>query len=133
MQRDVIWIAVLALLITGGILWPEADAATNATRPGVSAMYTRDCFFPAGGWTTVDCSAAAAYSAQLTANTRYVLQATGDAYFAPGITDTGVDADSNDGYIPAGSWLIWATGPTVRYFSCEASGSGGVVRYIECQ
>jgi hypothetical protein len=94
---------------------------------------SRACIYQAGGWTSVDCSAAAAYSAELNEWSRYVIQCTGDAYWAPGIAGSGVDADSSDGYLPAGSWLDFYTSDLITYYSCEASGSSGICRHIECK
>ena len=81
-----------------------AYAATTHTGEAESARHTRACELAAGsGWTEIDCSAAAAYSAALTKNTRYIVQANGGApYFAVTTAGTGQDADSDDGYIPEG-------------------------------
>jgi len=108
-------------------------ADSTPTKPHLSAQMTRACIFAKGGWTTVDCSAGVAYSAALTKWTRYVLQSTGDAFFAQGDAASAQDADSSDGYLPQGAWVEMLTDNTEIYFSCEASGSSGKVRYLECQ
>jgi hypothetical protein len=93
----------------------------------------RACIYPIGGWTIVDCSAAAAaQSAKLTAWSRYVFQCRSDAYFATGDEATD-EADSSDGYAPAGAWIDFATTDAVRYLSCKNVTSDTDCRYIECQ
>ena len=126
------------LLIVAGVLGVlglgvYVGAATLNTSEAESARFSRACIMPAGGWTKVDCSAAAAYSAELTENTRYIIQCTSDAYIATDDAASGADADSNDGYLPSGEWLELLTTDTIKYYSCDASAGGGDCRHFECQ
>lgn len=103
----------------------EMPPAKGAARAGA-------CAFPIGGWTIVDCSAAAAaQSAQLNAWSRYVVQCGVSSYVAWGDASTD-EADSSDGNLPAGSWLEFMTTDSVRYFSCLNIGSDSDCRIIEC-
>lgn len=109
-------------------------AASITTTQSTSAQNTRDCIYASGGWASVDCSAAVAYSAQLNANSRYVVQCTGNALFAPGSAASGQDADTSDGYLVAGVHYRMYTHSDNRYYSClELSASNAICRHIECR
>lgn len=125
------WTALVGVLVIAGI----GIAATTYTSDTESLRHTRACEIEAGsGWTEVDCSAAAAYSAVLTKNTRYILQAvTGSPYLAITTAGSGQDADSSDGYLPVGEWLLIRTPDSDRYISCDGSADSGTIRYVECQ
>ena len=98
----------------------------------VAQQAQRDCSFPAGGWTKVDCSnSAAAASGALTPWSRYTVQCGVDSYLAWG--GSGVTADTSDGYLPAGAWLPFMTDSDNIYFSCLNIGSDSDCRYIECK
>lgn len=102
--------------------------------PSLAIQLTRDCIFEPGGWTEVDCSSGVAYSAELDEWTRYAIQCTGDAHFAPGIASSGVNADTGDGYIPAGSILPMVTTDQTTFFSClERNASNAKCYYIKCR
>lgn len=91
------------------------------------------CVYPAGGWTKIDCSnTSAASSAQLVASSRYVIQCGDDSYLATG-TAAGQNANGDDGWLPLGAWLEFATTATVRYISCLNKNSNSDCRYMECQ
>jgi hypothetical protein len=101
--------------------------------PKLATQLARDCIFPIGGWTTIDCSAAAAAtSGQLSAWSRYVIQCGDDSYIATGDEATDV-ADSNDGYLAEGAWLPFITTGTVRYMSCLNINVDSDCRYWECK
>jgi len=94
----------------------------------------RPCSHPTGGWTEIDCSAGAAYSAVLETWSRYVVQANaGDAYFAVTTAGSSQDADSSDGYLPEGSWYEFVTMGTLNYISCDGSAGTATVRYFQCR
>ena len=117
-------VAVANTITQSRLLWPGDTFTANATRA---------CMFPKGGWTIVDCSnVAAAQSAELNAYSRYVVQCLDDSYFATGDESTD-EADSSDGYLPAGSWLEMLTTASERYFSCLNLNVDSDCRYIECQ
>lgn len=126
--------ATTTLLLAGLVL------AQPATQNGLLSLpaslqqgAARACAFPAGGWTIINCSnAAAASSAQLNAWSRYVVQCGVNSYIATGTAATGQDADSSDGYLPAGSWLEFMTTDTIRYLSCLNIGSDSDCRIWEC-
>jgi hypothetical protein len=127
---------ITTLFVIVGVLTVAhfANSATKKTNTVESTRMSRACVFPTGGWTTVDCSnVAAASSAALTANTRYVVQCTDDSYIAWGTAATGQDADSSDGYVPDGSWLEFLTTDTIVYYSCLNINSDADCRHIECQ
>lgn len=125
------WTITVGLLIVASI----GITATVRTNEAESARFSRACSIEAGsGWTEVDCSAAAAYSAELTENTRYLIQAVGGApYFAVTTAGSGQDADSSDGYIPEGEWLEIFVPTTSLYLCCDGSGDSSTIRYLECQ
>lgn len=140
MKEKATWPTMLvgAMLVIGLTLFlshkSPLNAATVKTSETESARYTRACIHPIGGWTEVDCSAAAAYSAALTVNTRYIVQAvSGDAYWTQTSAGSAQDADSNDGYLPEGSWYEFLTDSTMIYYSCDGSAASATVRHIECQ
>lgn len=118
-----------------GSVVPTLQAATTRTSSDESNRHTRACEMAAGsGWTAIDCSAGAAYSAVLTPNTRYVIQAIGgNPYIAMATAGSGQDADSNDGYLPQGSWLELRTPDSARYLTCDGSGDSSTLVYVECQ
>ena len=127
----------LAATITGAVY---AQTVANPTVPmlpeQLAANVSRPCLHAAGGWTTIDCSAGAAYSAALNTWSRYVMQAdAGDTRIAWHTASSGADADGNDGFLPSGSWYEFITGGTVYYITCDGSldGGAGKIRYLECQ
>jgi len=125
------WTALLGVI---GYSW-IAGSATVETGEAESARYTRACAMAAGsGWTALDCSAAAAYSAALTKNTRYMIQAIGGSpYLAVTTAGSGQDADSSDGYLPEGSWLELFVPDETRYLSCDGSADSSTLVFVECQ
>lgn len=125
------WTALLGVI---GAAW-LAIPATTPTNQYESALHTRACEMAAGsGWTAVDCSAGAAYSAVLTKNTRYLVQAKGgDPYFTVTTAGAAQDADSNDGYLPEGAWLELRVPDAVRYLCCDGSADSSTIVYVECQ
>lgn len=113
---------------------PMSQNRMTPLPPTMAGQATRDCILPAGGWTVIDCSAGAAYSAQLGAWGRYLLQATADTvYFATDDAASGADADANDGYLNEGEIIPILTTDTVRYVTCLGTASAGKLKYIECQ
>jgi hypothetical protein len=133
--------AILALVALAGFVLHvhsafgagQVDPNLLDTNMKFAAAATKACLFPVGGWTIVDCSnVAAAQSGQLDDWTRYVVQCGVNSYIAWGDAATD-EADANDGYIPAGSWLEFMTDSTSRYFSCLNIGSDSDCRYIECR
>ena len=116
--------------------------AATITQPNVSLLggeafsqaTNRPCLHPSGGWTDINCTAGAAYSGVLSQWSRYVVQAVGgNAYFAVTTAASGQDADSNDGYLPEGSWYEFITDGTSRYISCDGSAASARLRYYQCQ
>ena len=102
-------------------------------KPEMTQHAQRDCLFALGGWTTVDCSvAAAAQSAQLNIYSRYIVQCRSDSYIAWGDASTD-EADTADGYMPAGTMLPFMTDLTVRFYSCRNVASDTDCRHIECR
>jgi len=128
------FVASLILLVAAAVVaQPSSQHNLVRTARDLNNQAQRACMFPAGGWTTIDCSnAAAATSAQLNAWSRYVIQCGDDSYFATG-DDATDSADSSDGYIPEGSWLEVLTTDTVRYMSCLNVTTDSDCRYIECR
>jgi len=125
-----------ALAMIGGVAIGQTSAQHSLAR--VSASMTeqaqRPCIFPAGGWTTVDCSnVAAASSAALNKWSRYIVQCTDDSYIATGTAASGQDADSSDGYLPEGSWLELMTTDSIIYYSCLNINGDNDCRHIECR
>jgi hypothetical protein len=126
MKRDITIIAVAAAL---GL----ALAAIPAIAQPAVQSNTEACLFPIGGWTIVNCSAAAAaQSGALNVNSKYIVQCGDDSYIATGDQATD-EADSSDGYLPEGAWLELRTSRSVRYISCLNVNVDSDCRYIECQ
>lgn len=110
-----------------------AHAAGSDTSPIDSITHARSCIFASGGWSKIDCSnVAAASSAELNHWSRYVIQCGDDSYFATGTAATGQDADTNDGWIPQGAWVEFATTATIKYVSVLNKNSDSDCRIIEC-
>jgi hypothetical protein len=125
-------LAVLGIATTARAA-SESDSPLRELAPPTTAGATRACRFTPGGWTIIDCSAAAAASsAQLNAWTRYVIQCGDDSYFATG-TATGQAADTNDGWIPSGAWLEFMTDATIRFVSVRNKNSDSDCRIMECK
>ena len=127
-----------AVLATVGVVVAATMSQPNLQKldaGSFSAAANRPCIHPTGGWTEVDCSAGAAYSAVLNQWSRYIVQANGgDAYFAVTTAGSGQDADSSDGYLPEGSWYgPFVSDGTPRYISCDGSAASATVRYLECK
>ena len=120
------------LVITGYVI-AQPMSQTGIVELPYAGNAMRACIYQSGGWTTVDCSAAAASSAALTKWSRYVVQCTKDSYFAPGTAATSQDADANDGYLPEGAWADFFTTDSIIYYSCLSSASAGKCRHIECK
>lgn len=134
-KKHVLSATVVALLLCVGA-YSFAQTKAQPTLPELgermNSAASRACLFPVGGWTKVDCSAAAAaQSGQLNAWSRYVVQCRSDSYIAWGDEATD-EADSNDGFLPTGSWLEFLTDGTSRYLSCLNVSSDTDCRYIEC-
>lgn len=101
--------------------------------PGFTQNASRACKFPIDGWTIINCSnVAAATSAELNDWSRYVIQCGDDSYIATGDESTDV-ADTNDGYLPEGSWLEFITDRDVRYISCLNINVDSDCRIWECK
>ena len=127
---------VVALLLGVGVAVAQTTSAGGmaALKPEMTQQAQRDCLFPSGGWAIVDCSnAAVAYSAALNQYSRYIVQCGVDTRIAWGTAASGQDADSSDGYIPAGTMLPFMTDSSVRYYSCLNIGSDSDCRHIECK
>lgn len=132
MFRKMLLLSALVIILAS--LWTLSNAASYQTQPVDSLTHVRGCIFPAGGWTIINCSnAAAASSAALTAWSRYIMQCGDDSYFAMGTAGTGQDADSNDGWLPSGAWLELVTTSTLKYISVKNKNSDSDCRIIECQ
>ena len=105
--------AFAALLLLAGALF----AAPVGTSEVESARLTRAPFYASGAWTALNPTAAAAAStAALTVNARYVLQCNDDTYLRFGTAASGQDATSSNGWIPAGAWLEFSV-DSVQYVS----------------
>lgn len=130
-ERLYVYTLAAIVLVVGSV----AIAGTVRTSSEESANLTRACAMAAGsGWTDVNCTAGAAYSAALTKNTRYIVQAvSGSPYFAVTTAAAGQDADTNDGYLPEGSWLELFVPDAARYLSCNGAADTSRLRYVECQ
>jgi hypothetical protein len=134
MNRTILAVALVALAIAGAVAYaqPVSQSPLVEMPPGKGTARAGACAFPIGGWTIIDCSnAAAAQSAALNRWSRYVMQCGVNSYVAWGDASTD-EADSSDGYIPAGSWLEFVTTDVVRYASCLNIGSDSDCRIIEC-
>lgn len=130
MKNFVIGISVAAVMLIAGVV----VADYTDWNPRRSANLTRSCILPAGGWTTIDCSAAAAYSAELNAPSSYLIQSTAaTVYFALDDASSGADADANDGYLDAGDIVRIATTDTSKWVTCLGTANAGKILYIECQ
>lgn len=112
-----------------------AMATTVKTNEPESLRFTRACSIKAGsGWTAINCSAGAAYSAVLTKNTRYLVQSKGGSpYIAITTAAAAQDADSGDGYLPQGAWLEFYVPDATRYISCDGSADTSTLVYVECE
>ena len=127
--------SVTAALIIAGIAFaqPMYQSPLIDLPAGKGVARGSTCAYKSGGWTIVDCSAAAAASsALLTAWSRYVIQCGDDSYFAPGTASSGQDADSSDGWIASGAWIDFFTTDSVRYYSCLNKNVNSDCRHIEC-
>lgn len=123
---------ITAALFTGYVIARPMDQTGVALLP-YAEQGVRACIYQTGGWTTVDCSAAVAYSAELEEWSRYVIQCTEDAYIAFSTAGSGADADTNDGYLPKGAWTDFFTSDLITYYSCLSSAAAGKCRHIECK
>jgi hypothetical protein len=109
----------------------NGDLVELATQQAVARSGA--CMYPGGGWAIVNCSnVAAASSAQLNEWSRYVVQCGDDSYLATG-TATGQDADSSDGWLPAGAWLEFITTDSVRFISCLNKTADSDCRILQCR
>ena len=127
------WVAAFVLGLVAAVCVTSLRADMIGTSEIESTRYSRSCVYPIGGWAIIDCSnSAAAQSAQLTAKTRYVVQCGDDSYLATGDQSTD-EADSSDGWLPAGAWLEFQTTDTVRYLSCKNKNADSDCRILECQ
>ena len=138
MKTKLITAAIVAAVAAATLFFGAAGAVPATQSPLVElppakgAARGGTCAYRSGGWTIVDCSAAAAASsAQLTAWSRYVIQCGDDSYFAPG-TATGQAADSSDGWIASGAWIDFFTTESVRFYSCLNKNINRDCRHIEC-
>jgi hypothetical protein len=134
-MKKILYILLGAALAAAGVAIAQPSSQHNLVRTAASfnVESRRECFFPSGGWTIVDCSNVAAdTSAQLNAWSRYVVQCGDDSYFATGTSDP-VGADASDGYVPADTWTQFHTTDTVRFFSCLNVNVDSDCRYIECR
>lgn len=128
------WVLTIGLLlVTGLYVHSQPMDQTKLVQLPYAAQAGRACIYQPGGWTIVNCSAAAASSAALNKWSRYIVQCTKDAYFAPGSAATGQDADANDGYLPEGAWADFFTTDQIIYYSCNAAAGSGTCRHIECR
>jgi len=129
-------VVLTAVLLTVGIVSAQTQQHSSLQdfSPAQTAGASKACMFPDGGWTIVDCSnSAAASSAQLNRNSRYVVQCGDDSYIATGDTAASDDADSSDGWVPSGAWAEFMTDYSVRYLSCLNKNVDSDCRYIECR
>lgn len=126
----------VALFVVAGLAIAQPVSSWNVANidERLAKQATKACIFPSGGWTTINCSnAAAASSAQLNAWSRYAIQCGDDSYFAPGTAASGQDADSADGWIPSGAWLEFMTTDTIRYVSVLNKNADSDCRILECK
>jgi hypothetical protein len=122
------------------LLAPAVAEAQPASQWNVSDIdlrlaqhYQRACLYPAGGWTTIDCSnAASATSSQLHQWSRYVIQCGDDSYIVTGTTAS-TTATTSAGWLPLGAWLDFITTDTVRYVACRNKNADSDCRILECQ
>lgn len=136
MKNTLIGFICASILITVGMVLAQPSDQHGYLRlpTDVQQSAARACMFPSGGWTIVNCSnVAAASSAALNAWSRYVIQCGVNSYLATGTAATGQDADTNDGYLPAGAWLEFMTTDTIKYISCLNIGSDSDCRLVECR
>ena len=97
---------------------------------------SRACMLETGGWTVIDCSAAAAYSAKLTGQSRYLFQSTADdTYLSFHSAGSGGDADANDLELDGGDVVDFVVSGAAPYATCDgnAGGNGGKIKYKECR
>ncbi len=130
-----------ALIVVMSSLVAIQVFATNWSQPTVTDVpngtflqnINRPCIHTTGGWTDINCTAGAAYSAVLHTHSRYIMQAvSGDPYIAFASASSGQDADSNDGYLPEGQWYEFITAGAAQYVTCDGSADTSRIRYIEC-
>ncbi len=129
-------LTIFALAFVAAIAYAQPDTQHNMARtnPALTDLMTRACLFPAGGWAIVNCTnSAAASSAQLNAWSSYIMQCGDDSYWATGTAASGQDADSSDGWLPAGAWLRFITTDNLRYVSVLNKNSDSDCRVIECR
>lgn len=96
----------------------------------------RACMLETGGWTVIDCSAGAAYSAQLTVEARYLFQSTADdTYLSFHSAGSGGNADANDMELDGGDIVDLIIDKGATYATCDgnAGGNSGKIKYIECK
>ena len=119
----------LSILCLSAVVAMAADLSGRE-----SANKTRACGMSSGGWTVIDCSAAAAYSAKLTANARYLFQSTADdTYLSFHSAGSGGNADANDCEMDDAEivdFIILADAP---YATCLGTANSGKIKYIECE
>jgi hypothetical protein len=134
MKRIALPFLALSAALWLAVAWaqPASQSPLVELPGGKGVARSGACAFPIGGWTIVNCSnAAAAQSSALNPWSRYVMQCGVNSYVAWGDAATD-EADSSDGYLPAGSWLEFMTTASVRYASCLNIGSDSDCRIIEC-
>ena len=113
---------------------PEVQYSMAHLQGITNQAATKACIFPSGGWTIIDCSnSAAASSSALNQWSRYVIQCGDDSYFATGTAASGQDADTSDGWVPAGGWLEFMTTESIKYVSVRNKNSDSDCRILECQ
>jgi len=124
----------LPLTIALMLFAAAATAAVLDMPERESANLNRACILEAGGWTEIDCSAAAAYSAALTGGNRYLFQSTADdAYLSFHSAGSGGDADSGDLELDGGDVVDFVVSGAAPYATCDSSANGGKIKYIECR
>ena len=113
---------------------PSATAAPIKYTERASLDRNRACAMSAGGWTVIDCSAAAAYSAELEADARYLFQSTAnDTYLSMHSAGSGGDADANDCKMDDGEIVDFVIKAGVQYATCLGTANSGKIKYIECE
>lgn len=133
MRLAFIFIGLIAIIGGLALAQPDTQHGLVPTNPKLTDLAMRACIYPIGGWTIIDCSnSAAAQSGQLAAWSRFVVQCGDDSYIATGDASTD-EADSSDGWLPAGAWLEFVTTDSIRYLSCKNKNSDSDCRYWGCQ
>ena len=127
-MKKIYLLAILAL----AACTPQDQHSMAHLKPELVGQAARDCAPSADGWVIIDCSnLAAARSSELNDWSRYYIQCGDDSYVAWG--GSTVTADSNDGYMPEGTWFPFITlDGANNYVSCLNVNDDSDCRIMEC-